>query len=143
MSFSRKANRAAARSAGLLNNPAGTTEDRTRMLDLNMENLRNLHPKIPSDHVLVICDTRDPIARIVVTGGKGNSHITQHLMECAIDRVIPTVFLTFPIEFAADFTSFHSPKVSETLESRTATWRYVLVIAGGGTSLVDVNLEAS
>jgi len=143
MTFSRKANRAAARSAGLLKDPSGTPEDRQRLLDLNMGKLRNLHQKIPGDHVLVICDTRDAVARTWVTGGEAKSHITQHVMECALQHVIPTVFLSLPLEFATDLTSFHNPRISETLEDRAPFWRYVIVIAGGGTSLVDVNLEAS
>jgi hypothetical protein len=142
MSFSRKANRAAARSAGLLKNPSGTPEDRQHLLDLNMGKLRCLHQKIPGDHALVICDTRDPVARIWATGGEAKSHITQHVMECALQHVIPTVFLSLPIAFAADFTSFHNPRISESLENRAPFWRYVIVIAGGGTSLVDVNLGA-
>lgn len=142
MSFSRKANRAAARAVGPLKNPTGTREDRMHLLDFNMGNLRDLHVKTPRDQVLVICDTRDSVARTVVGAVKEKSETAQHLMTCAMDRVIPTVFLAFPTELAADLTSFHNPRVSEMLEARAPAGRYVIVIAGGGTSLVDVNLEA-
>lgn len=143
MSFSRKANRAAARAAGLLKNPSGTPEDRMHLLNSNMGRLRELHTRVPADHVLVICDTRDPMARTLVTAGRGQGQISQHVMDSAMRRVIPTVFLALPTNFVADVTSFFSPGVSETLECHTPTWRYVMVIAGGGTLLHEVNLEAA
>jgi hypothetical protein len=95
------------------------------------------------DHVLVIADSRDTVARKWMLLIKSEDEIRQHEAAC-MGRVIATLIFSVPWDDAIALSATHSPRVSETLERISPkNGRAILAISSGGSTLVQVPDDAA
>lgn len=128
----RKATR---RGAPLAQTP-NSVADRQHFIETNMpEALRHLK-RAPSGHVIAICDSRDPIGRqIILGGGQTEQQIRAHEASMIGTSLIPTFFISLPVEAAIEVLAHVSPNTSETMEMFSTTHRFIIAITGRGTAL--------
>jgi hypothetical protein len=111
--------------------------DREHVLVTNLKEIVRLSASAPAGNVIVVCDTRDRVARDWATAAGLSDGEIQRLEARMMGRCIPTVLLDLSIEAAATMAALTTPGISEKLEHLAflGGGRLVLVIAAGGTAM--------
>ncbi len=143
----RRATRAQARKSGPVGpyNPSAPL-DRNHLFEANQREIREAAKTAEHDAVIVLCDSRDPVARewIRAGGGLSEQQIKQREAPMILGRTIPTFILSVTRELAIDLTAFNSPHVSETIETLGSMQvRVVLIISAGGTMIRTIPVQGA
>ncbi len=133
----RRAARAYARHQPLTTVTADQVADRQHLLLANRKEIQQASASSSSGDVIVVCDTRDPVARDWAKASGMSEGTILRLEAQIMGRCIPTVLLAMPIDAAATLAASTTPGISEELERRAdeGGGRLVLVIAAGGTAM--------
>lgn len=137
----RRAARAQARKRKQNAMKPGADVDRQHLLNANIKEVKQLSGKADDGDVIVICDTRDDVARQWVErfGSLNDDELKRWEAPILLGGTIPTALLVVTREVAIDATAHHSPQVSEALEIIPETaGQVVLVISAGGTRMVKL-----
>jgi hypothetical protein len=119
--------------------------DRLHLFTANERELRAASETVAQGDVLVVCDSRDRIARLWIEGvaKMTDADIRRWEAPFVLGQVIPTAILAVPRQAAIDLTAGHAPTVSETIETLSAGSRVVLVIGSNGTTMISLQSGTS
>lgn len=113
--------------------------DRQHLLAFNRKEVERLSGVLPDEEVIVIADSRDPIARqwVLGFGRMTEEQLREREAAFILGNTIPTFFLAVPRDAAIGLTAVVSPHISAGIQTLPAgAGRVVVVIAAKGTLAV-------
>lgn len=138
----RRAARARARQQTVVGSSAlDAMLDRLHIFQANQREADEISRTLGEDDVILICDSRDPVARMYVlaAGRLTEEQLREQEAPMVLGRLIPTFIFGIPKRVAIDLTATFSPDTSETIEAIGGILgRTVLVISAGGTLMIPL-----
>jgi hypothetical protein len=119
--------------------------ERLRLFTANKRELRAASEKLAPGDVLVLCDSRDPVARhwIECVAKMTDADIRRWEAPIVLGQMIPTAMLAVPRQVAINLTAGHAPAASEALRTWPSGHRAALVIAANGTTMMSLQQGTS